>query len=168
MPTAAMATAMAVVTAATMVAKAEATKTTAATVMDGGTDTNNLMWQRRKWQQWQWRLGRQPQRKWQWQQQGLQRRHQLRRINNSKEDKDNMPGMCLAGKDHPIVLAFPLPLVPAPRAPKACQDWEVVHQQEILQGGAGDLSNLREGVHLGWKIGGRRQPLCVKIVWMEI
>jgi hypothetical protein len=61
-----------------------------------------------------------------------------------------MPGMRLAGKDHPVALAFPLPLVPAPWAPEACQNREVVQRQEILPGGAGDLSNLREGVYLRW------------------
>jgi hypothetical protein len=50
-----------------------------------------------------------------------------------------MPGMCLAGKDHPVALAFPFLLIPASWAPEACPDWEVV-----LRGGAGELSNLRE------------------------
>ncbi len=39
----------------------------------------------------------------------------------------------MVGKDHPIASAFPLLLVPAPWAPEAHWDWEVV-----LQGGAGD------------------------------
>jgi hypothetical protein len=73
------------------------------------------------------------------------------------------------GKDHPVALAFPLPLIPVPWAPKACWDQEVVRQQEILQGKAGDLSNLWEGVHPRWIENRRKeQPLCVGIVWTEI
>ncbi len=56
--------------------------------------------------------------------------------------------MCLMAKDHPITLAFPLLRAPAPHAPEACWDWDVMGQQELLQGEAGDLSNLREGFYL--------------------
>ncbi len=72
-----------------------------------------------------------------------------------------MPGMYLAGKDHPIASAFPLPLVAAPQAPEAHQDQEVVHQQEILQGRAGDRSNLREKVYLRWMENRRKEAALV-------
>ncbi len=49
--------------------------------------------------------------------------------------------------------------------PEACQDWEVVRRQEILQGRAGDRSNLRVD---GKYVGERRQLLCVGIVCTEI
>ncbi len=72
-----------------------------------------------------------------------------------------MTGMCPVGKDYPVASAFPLPLVPAPWAPDACQDWEVVHWQEILRGRAGDRSNLREGVYLRWMENRRKEAALV-------
>ncbi len=70
--------------------------------------------------------------------------------------------MCLMGKYHPVALTLPLLLVPAPWAPEASRDWEVVHLQEILQGGAGDLSNIRKGVYLRWMENWRKEAAPVR------
>jgi hypothetical protein len=72
-----------------------------------------------------------------------------------------MPGMYLAAKDHLVASAFPLLIIPAPRAPEASQDQEVVHQQDLLFGRAGDLSNLRERFYLRWMENGRKEATLV-------